>query len=85
MGCIIFDCMEEVLCKVEGVFLVVVMICIKLMGVCDLMGVCLFVLGKIGDGWVFVLEICVLDIIGVDFICEIELGEMVVIFVEKGV
>lgn len=82
--CNIFEWMKDVLCCVEGVFSVIVMICIKLFGVCDFFGVCLLVLGWIGDdGFVLVLEICVLDIIGVEFVWEIELGEMVVILQGK--
>ena len=77
--------MEEALRKVEGAFSVVAMTRTKLIGVRDPMGVRPLVLGKIGDGWALASETCALDIIGADFIREIEPGEMVVISAEKGV
>lgn len=85
MGRTIPDRMEEALRKVEGAFSVVAMTRTKLIGVRDPMGVRPLVLGKIGDGWALASETCALDIIGADFIREIEPGEMVVISAEKGV
>lgn len=52
----------------------------KLIGVRDSLGVRPLVLGRIGDsGWALSSETCALDIIGADFVREIEPGEMVVI------
>jgi amidophosphoribosyltransferase len=52
----------------------------KLIGVRDPLGVRPLVLGRIGDsGWALSSETCGLDIIGADFVREIEPGEMVVI------
>ncbi|NNL74620.1 MAG: amidophosphoribosyltransferase, partial [Silicimonas sp.] len=52
----------------------------KLIGVRDPLGVRPLVLGRIGDeGWALASETCALDIIGADFIREIEPGEMVVV------
>jgi amidophosphoribosyltransferase len=51
----------------------------KLIGVRDPLGVRPLVLGQLGDGWVLSSETCALDIIGADFVREIEPGEMVVI------
>ena len=73
------DRMEEALRKVEGAFSVVAMTRTKLIGVRDPLGVRPLVLGQLGDGWVLSSETCALDIIGADFIREIEPGEMVVI------
>lgn len=76
--------MEDALRRVEGAFSVVAMTRTKLMGVRDPLGVRPLVLGKIGDGWALSSETCALDIIGAEYIREIEPGEMVVI-TEKGV
>ncbi len=84
MGRTIPDRMEEALRKVEGAFSVVAMTRSKLIGVRDPLGVRPLVLGQLGDGWVLSSETCALDIIGADFIREIEPGEMVVIS-DKGV
>ena len=76
--------MEDALRRVEGAFSVVAMTRSKLMGVRDPLGVRPLVLGKVGDGWALSSETCALDIIGAEFVREIEPGEMVVI-TEKGV
>jgi len=79
MGRNIPDRMEEALRKVEGAFSVVAMTRTKLIGCRDPLGVRPLVLGKVGEGWVLASETCALDIIGADFVREIEPGEMVVI------
>lgn len=71
--------MEDALRRVEGAFSVVAMTRTKLIGVRDPLGVRPLVLGKVGDGWCLSSETCALDIIGAEFIREIEPGEMVVI------
>ncbi|WP_425043764.1 amidophosphoribosyltransferase [Primorskyibacter sp. S87] len=71
--------MEDALRRVEGAFSVVAMTRTKLIGVRDPMGVRPLVLGKIGEGWCLSSETCALDIIGAEFIREIDPGEMVVI------
>ncbi|WP_425070961.1 amidophosphoribosyltransferase [Sagittula sp. S175] len=78
--------MEDALRRVEGAFSVVAMTRTKLIGVRDPLGVRPLVLGKIGDdGWVLSSETCALDIIGAEYIREIEPGEMVVITSKGGV
>ena len=84
MGRNIPDRMEEALRKVEGAFSVVAMTRTKLIGCRDPLGVRPLVLGQVGEGWVLASETCALDIIGAEFIREIEPGEMVVI-TKKGV
>ncbi len=79
MGRSIPDKMEEALRQVEGAFSVVAMTRTKLIGVRDPLGVRPLVLGKVGDGWALSSETCALDIIGAEFVREIEPGEMVVI------
>ena len=71
---------KDALRRVEGAFSIVAMTRTKLIGVRDPLGVRPLVLGRIGDsGWALASETCALDIIGADFVREIEPGEMVVI------
>ncbi len=71
--------MEDALRRVEGAFSIVAMTRTKLIGVRDPLGVRPLVLGQLGDFWVLSSETCALDIIGAQFVREIEPGEMVVI------
>jgi len=71
--------MKDALRRVEGAFSIVAMTRTKLIGVRDPLGVRPLVLGKLGDGWALASETCALDIIGAEFVREIEPGEMVVI------
>ena len=71
--------MKDALRRAEGAFSVVAMTRTKLIGVRDPLGVRPLVLGQLGTGWVLASETCALDIIGADFVREIEPGEMVVI------
>lgn len=74
------DRIADALRRVEGAFSVVAMTRTKLIGVRDLLGVRPLVLGRLGDnGYVLSSETCALDIIGAEFLREIEPGEMVVI------
>ncbi|MEO0703955.1 MAG: amidophosphoribosyltransferase [Pseudomonadota bacterium] len=76
--------MKDALRRVEGAFSIVAMTRTKLIGVRDPLGVRPLMLGKVGDGWALSSETCALDIIGAEFVREIEPGEMVVI-TEAGV
>ncbi|MCR9086062.1 MAG: amidophosphoribosyltransferase [Rhodobacteraceae bacterium] len=76
--------MKDALRRVEGAFSIVAMTGSKLIGVRDPLGVRPLVLGRIGDGWALSSETCALDIIGAEFVREIEPGEMVVISEEGG-
>ncbi|WP_417259172.1 amidophosphoribosyltransferase [Celeribacter sp.] len=72
--------MKDALRRVEGAFSVVAMTRTKLVGVRDPRGVRPLVLGKVGEkGYALSSETCALDIIGAEFVREIEPGEMVVI------
>ncbi len=77
--------MKDALRRVEGAFSVVAMTRTKLIGVRDPLGVRPLVLGRVGDGWALSSETCALDIIGAEFVREIDPGEMVVITPEAGV
>lgn len=71
--------MKDALRRVEGAFSIVAMTRTKLIGCRDALGVRPLVIGKLGDGHVLSSETCALDIIGADFVREVEPGEMVVI------
>jgi amidophosphoribosyltransferase len=77
--------MKDALRRVEGAFSVVAMTRTKLIGVRDPLGVRPLVLGKLAEGWVLSSETCALDIVGAEFVREIEPGEMVVISTKDGV
>jgi amidophosphoribosyltransferase len=70
---------KDALRAVEGAFSIIAMTRTKLIGVRDPLGVRPLVLGKLGDGYALSSETCALDIIGAEFVREIEPGEMVVI------
>ncbi|KEO56267.1 amidophosphoribosyltransferase [Thioclava pacifica] len=74
------DRIADALRRVEGAFSIVAMTRTKLIGVRDPLGVRPLVMGRIGDnGYVLSSETCALDIIGAEFVREIDPGEMVVI------
>ena len=50
-----------------------------MIGVRDPLGVRPLVLGKLGDAWILASETCALDIIGADFVRDVEPGEIVII------
>jgi amidophosphoribosyltransferase len=84
MGRTLVDRMEEALRKVEGAFSIVAMTRTKLVGVRDPLGIRPLVLGRRGAGWVLASETCALDIVGAEFLREIEPGEMVVVTADTG-
>ena len=72
--------MKDALRRIEGAFSVIAMTRTKLIGVRDPLGVRPLVLGQLAGGaYALASETCALDIIGADFVREIEPGEMVVI------
>lgn len=76
--------MKDALRRVEGAFSVIAMTRTKLIGVRDPRGVRPLMLGRVGEhGWALASETCALDIIGAEFVREVEPGEMV-ICTEKG-
>ncbi len=79
MGQTIPDRMKEALRQVEGAFSIVAQTRSKLIGVRDPLGIRPLVMGKLGEGVILASETCALDIIGAEFVREIEPGEMVVI------
>ncbi|HWK44350.1 MAG TPA: amidophosphoribosyltransferase [Stellaceae bacterium] len=71
--------MVDALRQVEGAYSLVAMSEHGIIGVRDPLGVRPLVLGKLGDAWILASETCALDIIGADFVRDIEPGELVTI------
>lgn len=65
--------------RIIGGFALVVNTQGQLMGVRDPFGIRPLVLGKLGDAHILASETCAFDIIGADFVREVEPGEMVII------
>ena len=70
---------KDALRRVEGAFSIVAMTRSKLIGVRDPLGVRPLMLGRVGDGFALASETCAFDIIGAEFMREVEPGEMVII------
>jgi amidophosphoribosyltransferase len=69
----------DALHQVEGGYALVALTGKKLIGARDPVGLRPLVLGKLGSAWVLASETCALDIIGAEFVREVENGEMVMI------
>lgn len=69
----------ESLVKIKGAYCLTIMTENKLIGARDPQGFRPLCLGKQGDTWVLSSESCALDTVGVEFVRDIEPGEMVVI------
>ena len=65
--------------QVEGAYSLIALTKNMIIGVRDPFGVRPLVLGKLDDAYVLASETCALDIIGADFVRDVEPGEMVVI------
>ena len=79
----VVDRLIDALKQVIGAYSLVALSNEALMGVRDPLGVRPLILGRIGNegtgGWVLASETCALDIVGADFVRDVEPGEMVVI------
>jgi len=71
--------MKDALRRVEGAFSIIAMTRTKMIGVRDPLGVRPLMLGKLNDSWFLASETCALDIVGAEFVREVEPGEMVII------
>ncbi len=78
------DRMKDALRLVEGAFSVIAITRTKMIGVRDPRGVRPLVLGRLGNAWILSSETCAFDIIGAEFVREVEPGELVII-TDKGV
>ena len=75
----VVDRLIDALKQVVGAYSVVALSNEALMGVRDPLGVRPLILGRLGDGWVLASETCALDIIGAEFVRDVEPGEIVVV------
>jgi amidophosphoribosyltransferase len=75
----IVDRLVDALKQVEGAYSLVALTSKKLIGVRDPWGVRPLVLGKLDQAYILASETCALDIIGAEWVRDVEPGEMVVI------
>lgn len=75
----VVDRMIDALHRVEGAYSLVAMSSKELVGVRDPLGVRPLVLGRLGSTWILASETCAFDIIGAEFVRDVEPGELVVI------
>lgn len=78
------DKLIDAMRQIEGGYALVALTGKKLIGARDPIGLRPLVLGKLGEAYVLASETCAFDIIGADFVREIENGEIVVI-TEEGI
>ncbi|HYM18832.1 MAG TPA: amidophosphoribosyltransferase [Micropepsaceae bacterium] len=76
---LIIERLIDALKRVEGAYSLVALTSKKLIGVRDPLGVRPLVLGRLDEAFILASETCALDIIGAEFVRDIEPGEMVVI------
>jgi amidophosphoribosyltransferase len=75
----LLDRMIAALLRIEGAYSLVALTDSCVIGVRDPLGVRPLVLGRLGDSHIVTSESCALDIIGADFVRDVEAGEMVVL------
>ncbi len=75
----VVDRLTDALSQIKGAYALVAITQKKLIGARDPWGVRPLVLGKLGKSYVLSSETCALDIIGADYIRDIEGGEIVII------
>jgi amidophosphoribosyltransferase len=75
----LLDRMIAALLRIEGAYSLVALTDSCVIGVRDPLGVRPLVLGRLGDSYIVTSESCALDIIGADFVRDVEAGEMVVL------
>tara|TARA_B100001121_G_C18677651_1_gene616976 strand:- start:420 stop:1871 length:1452 start_codon:yes stop_codon:yes gene_type:complete len=73
------DKLIEALFQIQGGYSLVLMTNKKLVGVRDPFGIRPLVIGKLKNSYIFTSETCALDIVGANFVREVENGEIVVI------
>src|SRR5206468_1065686 len=75
----VVDRLIDALRQVEGAYSVVALSQNEVIGLRDPLGVRPLVLGRLVDAWIVTSETCALDIIGADFVRDVEPGEIVII------
>ncbi len=74
----IVDRLTEAMAEVEGAWSLVALFDDAVVAARDPLGIRPLVLGRLGRAWIFASETCALDIIGAEFLRDIEPGEIVV-------
>jgi amidophosphoribosyltransferase len=75
----VIDRLVQALRQVEGAYSIVALAHDRVIGVRDPLGVRPLVIGKLGASYILASETCALDIIGAEFVRDVEPGEIVVI------
>lgn len=75
----VVDRLIEAMNQVDGAYALVCLSSSALIGLRDPNGVRPLVLGRLGDSYILTSESCALDIIGADFVRDVEPGELLVI------
>lgn len=78
------EAVKESLAKLNGAFAFLFMTNDKLIAALDPHGLRPFVIGKLGDAWVFSSETCAFDAVGAEYLRDVRPGELLV-FDEHGV
>ena len=73
------DKLIDTLFQIQGGYSLVLMTNKKLVGVRDPYGIRPLVIGKLKESYIFASETCALDIVGANFVREVENGEIVII------
>ena len=73
------DRLIDALSRVEGAYSLVVLANDRLIGVRDPYGVRPLVMGTLGDSVIFASETCALDIVGAQYVRDVEPGEIVIV------
>ena len=73
------DRVAEAVNRLAGGFSLLVLVEERLVGVRDRNGIRPLVLGKLNDSWVLASETCAFDLIGAEYVRDIQAGEMVII------
>lgn len=71
--------MKDALRLIEGAYSLVALTEDRMIGVRDPLGIRPLMLGRLDGGWILSSETCALDIVGAEFVREVEPGEMVII------
>lgn len=75
----VLDRLTDALTKAQGAYSLCVLTRSKLIGARDPMGIRPLSIGRVGEAWVLASETCAFDIIGAEFVRDVEPGEIVVI------
>jgi amidophosphoribosyltransferase len=75
----VIDRLINALHQVEGAYSLVCIAEEMVIGVRDPLGVRPLVLGKLGDGWILASETCALDIVGADYVRDVDAGELIIL------